>query len=259
MLILTRKLVIIAIALGYIIAPSVLANIVNPADDIKLPDGFVYLHRVDPSIITDIRYAKDNNPLGRPLKGYNRDVAILTEEAAEALKNVQAECRERGYTLVVYDAYRPKKSIQDLMEWAQNSSDQKSKSVYYPYLAKADLIVKGYIDEKSAHCRGSSVDVTITPEAKGNHPVNIFQRMLQDGTEITYQDDGTLDMGTSYHFFDDASAYNSPKVKEDEKDNRQTLRDLMTRHGFQAKDNGWWQYTFALEPFPDTCFDFDAE
>ena len=54
-----------------------------------LPEGFVRLAEVDPSIRQDIRYAGSSNFLGRPAEGYEAPVCILTEPAATALAGAQ--------------------------------------------------------------------------------------------------------------------------------------------------------------------------
>ncbi|MBT6206719.1 MAG: peptidase M15, partial [Francisellaceae bacterium] len=55
-----------------------------------LPNGFVYLNDIDSSIQVDLRYAGQDNFLGRKVNQYNsKKLAILTEEAALALKKAQ--------------------------------------------------------------------------------------------------------------------------------------------------------------------------
>ena len=76
-----------------------------------LPNGFVYLSDVDPTIIQDMRYASNNNFMGRPALGYEKPVAILTEVAAQALKEAQKTFIGLGYKIIVYDAYRPPRAI----------------------------------------------------------------------------------------------------------------------------------------------------
>lgn len=52
-----------------------------------LPDGFVCLHDIDPSIQVDLRYMGKDNFLCRKVNGYNNSKAvILTKQAAQALK-----------------------------------------------------------------------------------------------------------------------------------------------------------------------------
>ncbi|WP_052458489.1 M15 family metallopeptidase [Rickettsia asembonensis] len=75
----------------------------------SLPKGFVYLKDIDPTIIQNMRYYSDENFVGKKVDGYKAPEAILTIEAAKALKAVQAEIKKDGYSLIIYDAYRPQK------------------------------------------------------------------------------------------------------------------------------------------------------
>ncbi|MCP3659640.1 MAG: M15 family metallopeptidase [Bacteroidetes bacterium] len=80
----------------------------------NLPDGFVYLSDIDDTIYQDIRYASNHNFVGRPIKGYEKNVCILTKEAAFALSKVQKELKQIygiNFSLKVYDAYRPTKEM----------------------------------------------------------------------------------------------------------------------------------------------------
>jgi len=68
----------------------------------SLPEGFVYLSDTDPNIIENVRYATQENFLGRVVPGYSTDKIVCTKEAALALKAVHADLNKQGYTLVVY-------------------------------------------------------------------------------------------------------------------------------------------------------------
>jgi len=47
-----------------------------------LPQGFVRLRDIDPSILEEMRYAQYHNFVGRPITGYLHEECILTREAA---------------------------------------------------------------------------------------------------------------------------------------------------------------------------------
>jgi zinc D-Ala-D-Ala dipeptidase len=72
--------------------------------DFKPPD-FVELTALDPTIKLDIRYATTRNFLGTPV--YTQARAFLQRPAAEAVVRVQRSLAAEGYSLLVYDAYRP--------------------------------------------------------------------------------------------------------------------------------------------------------
>lgn len=224
-----------------------------------LPDGFVYLSDIDPTIIVDLKYCKGDNFIGYRIPGYNAPKAILTLQAAEALKKVQNDLRMKGYSLVVYDAYRPRKAVEYFIKWLDNPKEQRNKNKFYPNIPKGELINLGYIAEDSHHSRGSSVDVSIIPIDKELKPINEIRRVLGDGSEILFLDDGTLDMGSSYNLFDEVSAHNCPKNSNLGDINRRLLKNAMQTQGFKSYEKEWWHYTYAQEPFPDTSFDFDIE
>ncbi|WP_316354941.1 M15 family metallopeptidase [Candidatus Trichorickettsia mobilis] len=225
----------------------------------NLPEGFVYLHEVDPSIILEMKYAGNDNFIGSKIDGYIMPVAILTKQAAEALKAVQKDLLTYDYSLVVYDAYRPNKAVQHFVRWSE-TNDTKNKIAFYPYVNKAQIIPLGYIAAKSAHSRGSTVDLTII---NVHHTLQlasvIKQRTLTDGSIIPYHDDGTIDMGSSFDLFDEVSHHDSRKNIPDLNNKRNFLKEMMIKHGFIPYAKEWWHYTLANEPFPDRYFDFDVK
>ena len=79
-----------------------------------LPDGFVYLRDVAPSVVQDIRYAGSHNFVGRPIDGYAAGECILTAEAATRLAGVQDKLVAGGFTLIVWDCYRPARAVADV-------------------------------------------------------------------------------------------------------------------------------------------------
>ena len=114
-----------------------------------LPDGFVYLEDVAPSIQTDARYATSNNFVGKKVDGYKAKKVIIARRAAEALKLVQADLKKEGYGLKVFDAYRPQRAVNHFMRWVRNRSDQRTKAKYYPNIEKSTLARDGYIAGRS--------------------------------------------------------------------------------------------------------------
>ena len=51
-----------------------------------------------------------------------------------ALALVQADVKKLGYSLVVYDAYRPQRTVDSFVAWSKNDSDVTMKDYYYPTL-----------------------------------------------------------------------------------------------------------------------------
>src|SRR5438309_4505362 len=128
-----------------------------------LPRGFVYLRDIDPTIVQDIRYAGSHNFVGRPIKGYLAAECILSISAADALARVQKKLAEKKLALIVWDCYRPKRAVADFFAWSRDSARAEMKAEFYPRTDKASLFALGYIAIRSAHSRGSTVDLGLVP------------------------------------------------------------------------------------------------
>ncbi len=207
----------------------------------NLPKGFVYVDEVIPTAQFDIHYFGENNFVGERIDGYNAGYnapfAILTVEAAEALKKVQEDPMEKGYSLKIFDAYRLQKAVKHFQAWSRDEKDTKMKEQFYPDVDKRRLFQLGYIASKSGHSRGSTVDLTIVH--------------LETGEEV--------DMGGPYDFFGDISHHGTDRITKEQAANRRILKEAMEKHGFKAYAKEWWHYTLKKEPFPSTYFDFDVE
>ena len=81
------------------------------------PSGFVVLADYVPHIMQEIRYFSTYNFIGERIDGYEEPCAILTLEAARALKAVSAEMLVQGYRLKVFDAYRPSRAVKHFVLW----------------------------------------------------------------------------------------------------------------------------------------------
>lgn len=221
-----------------------------------LPKGFVFLTDIDPTIIENVRYYGSENFMGRPVPGYTINRIIMTEQAAEALKKVNASMKEKGYKLVVYDAYRSQTSVNAFIEWGKHPEDNIAKPLYYPTIKKNEIFEEGYVSPKSQHTRGSTVDLTIIPINETLKPIKIESRTLSNNETIPFLDDNTVDMGASFDLFHRVSHHKSILITEKQQTNRDLLRSEMEKAGFQPYDTEWWHYLLRNEPFPDTYFDF---
>ena len=102
------------------------------------------------------------NFLGRPAKGYEAAVCILTEPRRQgAGSKVQKHVASEGLTLVVFDCYRPIRAVDDFVGWTRQGGPPDPR--WYPKVKRGDLIAEGYIGERSSHSRGSTVDVALGP------------------------------------------------------------------------------------------------
>ncbi len=211
--------------------------------------GFVYLHEVDPTIQVSLRYLTPENFVGKPVDGYKKPVVVMTKQAALALKKVQEEVRKDGYSLVVYDAYRPQQAVDHFVRWAEDAQDQGKKEHYYPRVDKANVFDLGYVAKKSGHSRGSTVDLTLIELGKPLHAIKEKKRTLKDNFAITILDDGTVDMGSSFDLFDVASHTENGLIDDKYKPSRAYLKEVMSRHGFKNYSQEWWHYTLVNEPY----------
>ena len=107
--------------------------------------GFVSLAEAVPGVILEIRYYSTYNFVGDRIDGYEEPCALLTREAAEALKGAAADAEELGCRLKVYDAYRPQTAVDNFVEWAEDVDDTRMKEYFYPELDKSVLFDQGYI------------------------------------------------------------------------------------------------------------------
>lgn len=225
--------------------------------------GFVYLHEVDPTILVSLRYASNENFTGKPVLGYKKSVLILTKQAAEALKKVQAVIKKDGYGLVVYDGYRPQQAVDYFVEWGARVDEIAKQVQYYPRVLRHKVLDLGYVASRSSHSRGSTVDVTLIKLGKSLQPIKEIDRRLIDGFFIKYLDDGTIDMGTSFDLFDKASHHVNYLIDKSYKKNRSYLKIVMEMHGFEAATKEWWHYTLKNEPYPadndQSYFNFPVE
>jgi D-alanyl-D-alanine dipeptidase len=221
------------------------------------PADFVSLSDVDPSILADLRYASDHNFVGRPITGYLEPLCILTQPAAEALQRVQVLARASGYSLKVYDCYRPRQAVDDFVRWAHDPADQRRKAEFYPDVDKSALLGT-YIATTSAHSRGSTVDLTLVPlPAPTQRPYAAGENLPSCAAAVGQRfGDNSIDMGTGFDCFGPRAHTLDPAVTGTARANRLLLRRLMSTAGFVNYADEWWHYALAGEPYPDTTFDF---
>ena len=195
---------------------------------------FVLVGDFIPQVILEIRYYSTFNFIGDRIDGYEQPVALLTREAATALKAASEELLKKGYRLKIFDAYRPQKAVDHFIRWAKDIYDTRMKDYFYPELDKSEIIPRGYVLEHSGHSRGSTVDLTL-----------FDMKAAKD-----------VDMGGPFDYFGELSHPDYKGISQEQYNNRMILRDAMTRHGFLPLAEEWWHFTLKNEPFPDTCFTF---
>lgn len=170
----------------------------------------VDLATVDPSIRIDARYRDADNFTGAPLPGYGANRLLLRREPAEALGRVQDRLRERGFGLLVWDAYRPVRATEAMVEWAERTG-------------QVQLLDGGYIARRSRHNLGVAIDLTVVDLTTGR----------------------PLDMGTPFDTF--APEAHTANASGEVARNRAILVEAMEAEGFENYDQEWWHFSYPLE------------
>ena len=198
------------------------------------PSGFVLLSDHVPQIVQEIRYFSTYNFIGERIDGYEEPCALLTKEAARALKSVSNEMIVMGYRLKVFGAYRPSCAVRHFVLWGIEDQDIRMKPYFYPDLEKQSLFIEGYIAKNSSHSRGSAVDLTLLD--------------MRTGKEV--------DMGSPFDLFSEVSHPDYRGITQEQYENRMLLQKVMVRNGFLPLSCEWWHFSLKDEPYPDTYFEF---
>jgi D-alanyl-D-alanine dipeptidase len=175
-----------------------------PKEPNKREAKLVELITLDPSIKLDLRYATEDNFVGK--KVYPEARAFLQKPAAKAVAKVHEKLRERGLGLVIFDGYRPW-SITKLF-WEVTPED-KRKFVANP--------AKG-----SKHNRGCAVDLSMFDLKTGK----------------------LVDMPSGYDEFSERASPDYKGGTAEQIANRELLRKLMEDAGFTVNPNEWWHFDY---------------
>lgn len=206
------------IALFIILSFQALAQDGPPKETNKREAKLVELITLDPTIKLDIRYATEDNFVGK--KVYPEARAFLQKPAAKAVAKVHKELRERGLGLVIFDGYRPW-SITKLF-W-EVTPDEKRKFVANP--------AKG-----SKHNRGCAVDLSIFELKTGK----------------------LVEMPSGYDEFTERASPDYKGGTAEQTANRELLRKLMEEAGFTVNPNEWWHFDYkAWEKYAIYDISFD--
>ena len=236
-------------------APAQSPAAVTPAVFSDDSSDFVLLSDVVPDIIQEVRYFSTYNFVGDRIAGYEEPCTLMTREAAEALKAVSDDVMKQGYRLKVYDAYRPQMAVDHFVSWAKKLSDKRMMSYFYPRVDKTRLFADGYIDAKSGHSRGSTIDLTLFDMKKGKE-VDMGGTFDHFGLESHPDWCGDPDTDTYTGKFKDEAVPAKDRITARQFHNRMILRKAMLNHGFKPLDTEWWHFTLKDEPYPNTYFTF---
>jgi len=218
--------------------------------------NFVNITDVVPDVILEIRYYGTYNFVGSRIDGYEEPTALLTKQAAKALKAVSDDVMKRGYRLKIYDAYRPQKGVDHFVRWASNLNATEMKDYFYPDLDKNVLFEQEYIYERSGHTRGSTIDLTLF-DMKTEKELDMGGTFDWFGPESHPDFCGNPETGK--YTGDNSKSPKGRSITAQQFANRMILRNAMLRHGFKPLDTEWWHFTLKDEPFPDTYFTFPVK
>lgn len=192
---------------------------VNSADLPVVPDSvaaryLVNVQALDSTILVDARYFGSDNFTGAPLPGYQANQVWLRRDAAEALVRAQAEFMREGdgYRLLLWDGYRPARATNAMVAWTER-------------VGRTDLVLDGYIADRSRHNLGLAVDLTLVEMKSGRQ----------------------LEMGTPFDTFTEAA--HTVNATGEVQRNRQLLVRVLESHGFTNYENEWWHFSFDV-PHP---------
>lgn len=174
------------------------------------------LEKFIPGLVLDIRYATTNNFTGEKI--YNLAKAYARKPVAESLKKIQADLKQKGLGIKIFDAYRPYKATVKFYEVYHDTT-----YVASPYRG-------------SRHNRGCALDLTV---------IN-----LKSGEE--------LKMPTGYDSFKKEAWPTSPVSDPVIRKNRALLIDAMQKHGFKVNSSEWWHFDFiGWQKFEVLDIDFE--
>jgi len=200
----TTRSALALVALFIILSFQALAQDGPPKESNKREAKLVELITLDPTIKLDIRYATEDNFVGK--KVYPEARAFLQKPAAKAVAKVHKELRDRGLGLVIFDGYRPW-SITKLF-W-EVTPDEKRKFVANP--------AKG-----SKHNRGCAVDLSMFDLKTGK----------------------LVEMPSGYDEFTERASPDYKGGTAEQTANRELLRKLMEDAGFTVNPNEWWHFDY---------------
>jgi D-alanyl-D-alanine dipeptidase len=189
-----------------------------PKEDrvLRKPD-LVEIIKLDPTIRLDVRYAKSNNFVGRPL--YKQERAFLQRPAAEALVRAHRNLRQYGYGLLIFDGYRPWRVTK--LFWDVTPAALK-KFVANP-------------KDGSRHNRGCAVDLSLFDLKTG-----LEVQMPSEYDEMTERAYPTYTGGT-----------------EEQRRARDLLRQEMEKQGFTVFSIEWWHFDYKdWREYPILDIDF---
>lgn len=165
------------------------------------PEDFVPVGDYVPGVRVELKYAGSDNFTGQVI--YDFTEAYLRYGTVQKLAAAQEALAAQGYSLLVWDAFRPAEAQFRLWEVCPDPV----------YVANPE---KGF----SSHSRGNTVDVTL---------------VLPDGSPV--------EMPTGFDDFSPLADRDYSDVPEAAAVNARLLEDVMTDCGFKPYAGEWWHFS----------------
>lgn len=223
--------------------------------------GFINIKILAPRATVEARYNTRWNFTGTRIPGYRKNVCLLTKAAAQNIARVQKELELKGYSLLIFDCYRPMIAVNYFVKWANNLKKQKMKHIFYPGINKSQLVPE-YISNCSSHSRGSTLDLTLIRKPKyltKNIKHLHYKEPASDCRKTnSIETTGQVNMGTSFDCFSPLSHTFNSDVSKQHLANREILKSAMEKHGFKNYSKEWWHFTLKNEPYRNRYFNFEV-
>jgi D-alanyl-D-alanine dipeptidase len=169
------------------------------------PPELIELRSLDSTIQYDIRYASKNNFMSAVF--YSQAKAFMQQPAAEALVKAHRWLQQRGYGILIHDAYRP---------WYVTKMFWDATPV-----AQRDFVANPA--KGSKHNRGCAVDLSLYDLATNR----------------------AVEMPCGYDEFSRRAHPEYPGGTARQRWYRQLLRTAMEREGFQVERVEWWHFDYG--------------
>ena len=176
------------------------------------------LEQIEPTLRFDVRYARDDNFLGRAV--YTQPRAFLLKHVADDLLKVHLGLKPHGLGLLIFDGYRPW-SVTKLF-WDESNENNRQ------YLANPET--------GSSHNRGCAVDLSLY--------------RLSNGAPIV--------MPSDFDEMNEKAYVAYAEGDRDSMRLRDLLQERMKQNGFTGIKNEWWHFNHITnQNWPVMDFTFE--
>ncbi len=200
--------------------PSATEAVTVPA---IIPDDGQLVRVLDyiPDAVIDMRYATTNNFTGVVL--YDDPEAYLCYGTVKKLIKVQEELKEKGFRILIWDAYRSPEAQWNLWE-------------AYP----DPTYVADPRNGLTSHSRGNTIDIA-----------------------IVYEDGSPVELPSEFDEFSTVADRNYGDVSEEARTNAMMLESVMYENGFTGYSGEWWDFsdteTYTLKDISATTSGGDEQ